>query len=209
MVRYLLLPPYLKIEEKIKPHLRYVGSAPPIKTPLHTVSADPTEALNEPVRLATVLKTAADHTIINAGFKKKTVAPHAKNLSVGDHVYVRVVGVDDEAVRTRFIQQKELEQTYLQPEVVFVRPTALGALIDASAIKVELTRKGEPSANVLQRRLEKDVVLFVGNQHKDPEELLDLRFDFKVRLLPQQGVETIRSEEALLIALAQAAWSSD
>lgn len=208
LVRYLLLPPYLKIEEKIKPHLRYVGVAPPIKTPLHTVSGEPAQAASEPVRLATVIKTAPTETTLNAGFKQRTIAPPKRGVKVGDHVYVRVVGVRDDVVMVDFMEKGVLKDIYLQPEVVFTHPAKMGQLIGRSALKVELTRSGEPSIKLLQKDLGKDLVFFVGNQHLDPEQILDIDFDFKIRLLPEQGVETIRSEEALLIALAQSAWVS-
>lgn len=208
LVRYLLLPPYLKMEEGIRPHLRYVGLAPPIKTPLHTVSESPAKALSEPVRLATVLKTTQAETLLYAGFKQKTIAPPMDGLKVGDHVYVKVVQVKGDTVRAEFVRGEELKDVYLQPEVIFTYPGKLGAHLEGSPIKIELTRMGEPSASFLHKPFKRDVVFFVGNQHHDPEELLDIDFDLKLRLLPEQGVETIRSEEALLIALAQSAWSS-
>ncbi|SRR5579875_104925 len=203
---YLLLPPYLKAEVGLKPHLRYVGLAPPIKIPIHTVSNNPREALIEPVRKASVVRVERERLILNAGFRLQTVTQYHGGLKIGDHVYVKVVDLQGKVVLTELVDPVSLDKIYLEPKIEFIDVNHIGERLPDDLFKVELTRSGEPSLRIIRNPPNKEIIFFVGNQKMDPEEFLAVKFDIRVRLLPEQGVETIRSEEALLIALSQTAW---
>jgi predicted SPOUT superfamily RNA methylase MTH1 len=202
---YLLLPPYLKADVALKPHLRYVGLAPPIKTPLHTVSGDPSSAMAEPLRMARVIDVGGGKTWLKAGFNKTTTAPLKPTLKRGDYVYVKVTGQSGDTVFTDFVWPTP-STLYLEPQVNFVGLNQVESHLAPESLKIELTRNGDPPHLLASESSNMELVFFVGNQHADPEEFLRVHFNFKIRLLPEQGVETIRSEEALLIALAQTAW---
>ncbi|MEM3656006.1 MAG: putative RNA uridine N3 methyltransferase [Thermoprotei archaeon] len=206
VLEYLLLPPYLKAEVGLKPHLRYVGLAPPIKTPLHTVSKHPREALTEPVREAMVIRVEREGVLLKAGFTFRTIAPNRGRFKTGDHVHVRVTGLRNDTVFVEPVNSEYLDKIYLEPKIEFVGVGDVGKRLPAGFFKVELTRRGEPPLNLVNNPPDRDVIFFVGNQRMDPEDFLDVRFDSMIRLLPEQGVETVRSEEALLIALSQMAW---
>ncbi|PSO08139.1 hypothetical protein B9Q04_07115 [Candidatus Marsarchaeota G2 archaeon BE_D] len=203
---YLLLPPYLKAEMGLKPHLRYVGLAPPIKIPIHTVSKNPQEASLEPVRKASVIRVERERLFLNAGFRLQTVAPHRGGLQIGDHVYVKVIGLQGKVVLTELVDPLSLDKIYLEPKIEFIDVDDVGERLPDDLFKVELTRSGEPSLRIVRNPPNKEIIFFVGNQKMDPEDFLAVKFDIRIRLLPEQGVETIRSEEALLIALSQTAW---
>jgi len=94
----------------------------------------------------------------------------------------------------------------LEPKIEFTDVDNVGERLSDDLFKVELTRSGEPSLRIIKNPPNKEIIFFVGNQKMDPEDFLAVKFDIRVKLLPEQGVETIRSEEALLIALSQTAW---
>jgi predicted SPOUT superfamily RNA methylase MTH1 len=199
---YLLAPPYLK---KYFPHtslLRYVGVAPPIKTPLHTVSDNPESALSEPLRVGRVVSCDERVCLLDVGFKTPLPLIQKKKFSVGDLVYVKVVKTRN-SYALREIEAKH-ELVYLGPQLVFL--DRVSDLRAKDFVLVELTRKGEDFPKLSQSLPRKNTLVFLGSQEKDPSELYNLNFHYKINVIPKQGVETVRSEEALLIGLSLLSW---
>lgn len=196
IVRYLMLPPYLKKTFPITSATRYVGVAPPIKTPLHTVSSDTRAALAEPVRQAVV---ASDTSYVDAGLGAHlpffAISAHRK----GELVYVKVERRGKE-LAARELHPSEI-RVYTGPSVRFTRAQDIQAY-DKTFVRVELTRKGTTLADS-GGLSGGGYLLFVGDQERDPHEIVPENFDLKVNLVREQGVETIRSEEAFCIALSQ------
>jgi predicted SPOUT superfamily RNA methylase MTH1 len=207
VLEYLLLPPYLKKYVGLKSVLRYVGITPPLKTPLHTVSSDPLKSLGEPVRAAVVLKEVRDTALVDAGFENPIPLLTSHKKRVGQRIYVKIA---EREVNNRLeFVAKEVDplsiNQYLQPTVTF-KDLANWSWIEQNWFKIELTRRGKPWIELLKNPPAGEILVFLGNQNRDPSEILDIHFDAQVNLVPHQGVETIRTEEALLIALSQLIW---
>jgi predicted SPOUT superfamily RNA methylase MTH1 len=207
VLEYLLLPPYLKKYVGLKGVLRYVGMVPPLKTPLHSVSSDPAKALCEPVRVAVVLKEVRDSLFVDAGFKTLIPLKTVDKKKAGQRLYVKIVqetANNKHELIAEEVNPAKLNQ-YLQPLVAFKHPTD-HSWINKNWFKIELTRLGKPWIGLLKKPPAGEILVFLGNQNRDPSEIMSIEFDARINIVPHQGVETIRAEEALLIALAQLVW---
>ena len=196
IVRYLMLPPYLKKSFPITDATRYVGVAPPIKTPLHTASRDVKAALAEPVRQAVVTHDAA---LVDAGLGSHLPFYALSAHRRGELVYIRVERHGRE-LAARELHPSEI-RVYTGPSVHFVKASDI-LTYDRTFTRVELTRQGTFFGD-LRTLKGSGYLLFVGDQERDPHEFITENFDLRVNLVRKQGVETVRSEEAFLIALSQ------
>jgi predicted SPOUT superfamily RNA methylase MTH1 len=199
---YLLLPPYLKKHIKLSDTLRYVGIAPPIKTPLHQVKFDSEPALGE-VRAGIVVSADSNRTLVDVGLRDYCELTGADQIRAGTRVIVQVISPKSHSnhrPRAKIITTPR--GMYLGTELRMV-PTNDLSWVDPNWYKVELTRHGSGHWSELPRNENRWIAIFVGNQRDDPSAICSVSFDKRVCLMHYQGVETIRSEEAIFIALSQ------
>lgn len=205
LIDYLNTPPYLKKYVPLTPVLRFAGAAPPIKGPLHTVSDSVEEALKEPFRMAQV--TVATHNRVEAD---TGLAPRIRFNSVREHAPREKILVKISRTKSGELTAFETSgQGYFTFPKVDTFALSNKSWLPKDAFKVELSRKGLPLPEISVPSGDNPVILFVGRQRDDPSEFLDLEFDARVNLVPDQGVETVRADEAYALGFEGFIWKTE
>lgn len=198
---YLNTAPYLRKKLfPIKPFLKYVGLLPPLNIPTHPeVGSEGTFHYREGV--------VVSPGRIDAGLGKliKAKRPLKKDTKV-------VVVVNPESGEFKLISRKK-SPVYAGFKTVVV-PERLDELVAHYDVKIATSRLGRPfheSAQQLVSKLStaKSVCIAFGSAKRGLYDIaklqnfnLDEAFDFVINVVPEQGVRTIRTEEAVCATLA-------
>jgi len=217
VARYLMTPPYLrKMIVPIDPDLKYVGLAPPLTLPLHTLS----KRLTLPqIRWGLIIERLDDELAkAYVGVSKLCILKSSRNS--GEMILVRVERdcgsyykcseVDPDAVTV-----------YLGPKIV--TSSSLSRAITShctSSLLIEFTKLGKPATNLLNNveRLEdlKRICCVFGSPYLDPSEITRRELNSDIPALSRaiqakhvavdavvnQGVKSVRTTEALYVALS-------
>jgi methyltransferase len=208
LLAYQETPQYLR--RKIFPQdsdLQFAGILPPLRLPSHPSLERPRTGL---VREALVIETGVGSKV-DAGFG--TLVTVASKLKQFDRITVRLSQ-----------EKPQLEGVLVDPSRLpiywgfRVRRTdsTLGQLIrrEKGDLTISTSRKGKPVREVQDKlRLKwksshRTLVLFGSPDEGVPEILgredikLESAYDFNVNVIPNQGVETVRTEEALFATLS-------
>lgn len=205
VLKYAETPPYLRRKTiPLRPLLRYAGIVPPLQSPHHPSSVRGRGFVCE-YREGVVLSSAGGYALVDVGLREPIKVKGARK--VGERVTVLL---DSEP---RIVSRSEVP--YYWGYNVSTAPDLRGALsICRGYLKIATSRLGthlrEVSGELASKAREKGkVALFFGEREKGlfelaAEEGLNVaeEFDYVVNLVPHQGSFTIRTEEAVPIALA-------
>ena len=208
LLAYQETPQYLrKALFKHDPDLQFSGILPPLRMPSHPSLAEP--RVGE-IREGLVIESGSV-SIVNAGFRTAVQVP--AKLRPFERVTIRVVRVSPR------IQGEPVEPTRL-PIYWGFRVTrtnlTLGRMIRSRSQDMTLStsRRGEAIRDVLNRLSirwkvsQKPMVIFGSPSEGIPEILakegaeLGTLVDFNLNMITNQGVETVRTEEAVLATLS-------
>ena len=208
LLAYQETPQYLrKALFKQDPDLQFSGILPPLRMPSHPTLAEP--RVGE-IREGLVIESGPA-SIVNAGFRTTVKVP--AKLSPFERVTIRLVQVSPQ------IQGELVEPTRL-PIYWGFRVTrtnlTLGRMIRSRSqdMIVSTSRRGEVIRDVLNRlsvrwkSSQKPMVIFGSPSEGVPEILakegaeLGKMVDFNLNMIANQGVETVRTEEAVLATLS-------
>lgn len=196
-------PQYLR--RRLIPHdedLKYIGIAPPLATPSHQLRSD-----NLPFREGVVLRRLRDGVLVEAGLREPIAAkgfaqPGARVTLVRKGDEWVVADSDSLAIywgfRVRcFNSLKELLEASANDHlIVFTSRYGVPFHVQAEKIREEAVRMGR-------------LLLVFGSWDKGLHEIAEKEgfslqsfSRFVVNIAPFQGVRTIRTEEAVMIALS-------
>ena len=213
ILSYMETPQYLRRRVfRRRPELRYVGVLPPLRTPHHPLESRASKLKAGEIREGVVLEEADGGFVVDVGVDRQLRAVgHAP--SIGGRATVEITEVLPE-LRGRFIGRGDVE-TYWGYGIHVSRR---GLLSLAQAGRFDLTlatsREGILYPVVeekLRERLEgsRSVLIAFGSPRRGLDEIiageggtLEEAFHFKVNTIPQQGCETVRTEEAIYSTLA-------
>jgi predicted SPOUT superfamily RNA methylase MTH1 len=213
LLRYIETPQYLrKLLFPTSPLLQYAGVLPPLRTPHHPLERHSDKLKVGEFREGVVIARRNGGVAVEIGVEQPAILP--QRLPNGTRVTVQVVRVSDGNIRVRLAELSEIS-IYWGYRVRDSNPT-LG----------EITGKGFFDLVVLTSRLGKPLTEAVGDikaRWRDaqsalivfgsPREGLDRILsreglkadsvgDFDVNTIPLQGVETVRTDEAVWATLA-------
>ena len=212
ILNYMATPQYLrKSVFKISPNLRYAGILPPLRTPNHPLKKSLSSVLNGEIRKGLVVKSFRENSLIDIGLDKP-IQVRGK-FKPGTVLNVKLSKVDGK-VRGEAIPPDEI-QVYWGFKVKIPSKT-LDEIIESEKfdLKIATSRYGEQLssiANIIVNRWikSKKVLLAFGSPVEGLREIVKRRgfkleelFDFTVNTISNQGVETVRVEEALISTLA-------
>ncbi|MBO3799300.1 MAG: putative RNA uridine N3 methyltransferase [Thermoproteota archaeon] len=214
LLSYMVVPQYLRrLVFKKQEELRFAGLLPPLKIPSHTVPASLKHVKPGSFRLALVVKAERGRLLLEAGLEEKLVAPMPESpveARVGSIVLARVE--DPSRLSASIVSPRE-PPFYLGYRVSTPRKTLGELLRSVDAVKIGTSKYGEPVWRRMDelRRLfstgERVMVAF-GSPSMGLREILareGLRvedvFNILVNTVGEQGVETVRTEEAIYITL--------
>ncbi len=197
VLRYMETPQYLrKLLFPRSKDLRHVGVVPPLKTPHHVTS-------HGDVRDGVVIDVGTDHAWVEIGLDCPALL-RGTDLRKGERVTVKVFSRD----------KPEAEAVETTPERWGYSVKVAHSIGDVlSGLVVSTSRYGEivqPATIEEIKRRRVDMLTFVfGAPHRGVEALLNDAglsmeevSDFIVNTIPNQGTETVRTEEAIMATLS-------
>jgi len=208
MLTYIETPQYLRrLLFKMDPDLQYAGTLPPLRTPNHPDKQNPSPGL---VREGVVVQSGPS-SLIEAGFRSlvgvKSKLPNSKRVTIR---------------LTR--DSSELEGEIVDPSGLTIYwgfrvargNVSLSEIVRSRKfdLTISTSRKGTDVREITPELIDKwksstrPLVVFGSPNDGVPEILGRLgvnvsdAMDFNINTIPEQGVETVRTEEALWASLA-------
>lgn len=213
VLSYMETPQYLRKRLfRIRPELRYAGILPPLRTPHHPL-ADRTKDLKlGEHREGAVISIDREGSLVDVGVEKPMLVPKAR-LSVNTRVTVRITELGGHPKATLANRDKIKKYWGYQLTVSklplghFIKKRSFDLVIATSRHGKALTE----AANKLksQWRSSRTILVAFGAPTQGLYEIMEqegLRLDevshFVVNTIPDQGTETVRTEEAIYASLA-------
>ena len=208
MLTYIETPQYLRrLVFKMDPDLQYAGTLPPLRTPNHPDKQNPTPGQ---LREGVVVQSGTP-SMVEAGFRN--VVRVKSKLPTSDRITIRLTRISP-----------ELEGEIVEPSGLTIYwgfrvargNVSLSEIVRSKKfdLTISTSRKGTDvrkiTHNLTQRwKLASRPLIIFGSPNDGVPEILARSgmnvsdaMDFNVNTIPDQGVETVRTEEALWSALA-------
>ena len=208
MLTYIETPQYLRrLVFKIDPDLQYAGTLPPLRTPNHPDKQNPSPGL---LREGVVVQSGPS-SMVEAGFRN--VVRVKSKLPTSDRITIRLTRISP-----------ELEGEIVEPSGLTIYwgfRVARGNVSLSEIVRnrkfdltISTSRKGTDVREITPELREKwksskrPLIVFGSPNDGVPEILarsgmnVSDSMDFDLNTIPDQGVETVRTEEALWSSLA-------
>ena len=213
LLSYMETPQYLRKRLfKIKPELRYAGILPPLRTPHHPLAKRARDLKVGDYREGAIISITDSGSIVDMGVERPALLPGQK-IPVNTRVTIKVANLGKHP-RVSLADREEIEAYW--GYTVTSSKASFGKIAKSGAYNlVVATSKMAPSlmsvVDELAERWKKSskVLLAFGAPSHGLQEIvaqeklgLDDVADFTVNTIPDQGTETVRTEEALYASLA-------
>jgi predicted SPOUT superfamily RNA methylase MTH1 len=213
ILSYIETPQYLRKRLfKIKPTLRYAGILPPLRTPHHPLAKRAKELKVGECREGAVTAITGSGSLIDIGVGHPVLLPNSE-MPVNARVTVQVTKAGKHP-KVGLANRDEIDVYW--GYIVKASQAPFGQLIKLRNydLVVATSKLGKPLmevADVLAKRWKNSRSILVafgaptqGLQEIVAQENLELEkiTDFVVNTIPNQGTETVRTEEALYASLA-------
>jgi predicted SPOUT superfamily RNA methylase MTH1 len=213
LLSYLETPQYLRKRLfKLNPDLQYAGILPPLRTPHHPLNRRIKNLRIGEFREAVTLSKTGKQTLVDIGVEQPAFL-RGEGLAAGKRVTVKVVKVG-KLVEVELANRDEATSYWGYRVTVEKRPFGSFLKKRDFDLTVATSRYGSPIADVageiVERWKEANSVLVAFGApsqglgdivRRECHQLSEL-VDFVVNVLPMQGTETVRTEEALMASLA-------
>lgn len=213
ILSYMETPQYLRKRLfRIQPELTYAGVLPPLRTPHHPL-ADRTKDLKvDEHREGVVLSYSREGTLVDIGVEQPALIK-GKRLQTNTRITLKITEVGKQPMAV-LASRKKIENYWGYKVAVSSKP--LGQLIKTRQFNlvVATSRKGKSIDTVSDeftkrwKNSNKILIAFgaptqglyeiAAHEHLNLEGLAD----FVINTIPNQGTETVRTEEALFASLA-------
>jgi methyltransferase len=211
LLTYMETPQYLRKRLfPLNPDLQYAGILPPLRTPHHPLTGNPRGLKIGSYREGVAVSKERNGTLIDIGSEKPAFLPSlvpldkrliVKIVKITDRVEVRIANRDEIDLYWGFTVSLEQSLNRLIESPDFdlkVGTSKLAALFQEVSQKLEAKWK---QAN--------DILILFGSPARGLQEIakeegfdLSSKLDFVLNTVPNQGTETVRTEEALFATLA-------
>ncbi|NIP66528.1 RNA-binding protein [Candidatus Bathyarchaeota archaeon] len=213
ILSYMETPQYLRKRLfKIRPELRYAGILPPLRTPHHPLADRIADLRVGEYREGAVASSTKNGTLIDIGVERPVLVPDVK-LKVKERVTVRIRRLGKHP-RARLASREEIEEYWGYR--VTISDVPFGELVKSTPfdLVVATSRYGPPFPEVekalaIQWRMTDSRLVAFGSPAEGLHEIVakeDLHLnevvDFVLNTIPDQGTETVRTEEAIYTSLA-------
>lgn len=215
LLRYMETPQYLRKRLfKLDPRLKYVGIVPPLRTPHHPLNKKAIELKIGEYREGVVTAATSDGVLVDVGVEAPALL-REKHLAVGKRLTVKIARVNGQ-VEVQTANRAEIPCYWGYEVTQAMENNALVELLlsEKFDLKIATSKKGAKFTDVAEKMAQKwkkasSILLLFGSPKKGLYELakerkmnLDELADFVVNTIPEQGTETVRTEEAMLATLA-------
>ena len=214
ILKYAETPQYLrKLLFERDESLKFAGVIPPLRTPHHKLKVRMEEVGRGEVREGVVIRSSSKGSVVYVGRDVPALIPKRK-LKLGSRVTVRILEKVKGGFLGELVSKEELEE-YWGYDIV-VSGLDLSELLRREGRKNTLIILTSRLGNPIDKKFEelrktiserRGVLLVFGSQKRGVFDILGERLrrtphDFVLNLVPDQKVETIRTEEAVIIALS-------
>jgi len=212
VLAYMETPQYLRKRLfGIRPELRYVGVLPPLRTPHHPLEDRIVDLGVGEFREGAVVSSTKAGALVDVGVERPVLVADVQ-LQVNTRVTVKITGLEGRP-RAEVVGRGEVGEYWGYQ--VRVSNVPFGGVVKAGGfdLVIATSRLGVPFSSVKEelagrwRKAGKILVAF-GAPSEGLQEIvarerlrLDEVADFVVNMIPEQGVETVRTEEAVLVCL--------
>ncbi|MFQ6086533.1 MAG: putative RNA uridine N3 methyltransferase [Candidatus Bathyarchaeia archaeon] len=213
ILSYMETPQYLRKKLfKIRPELRYAGVLPPLRTPHHPLVSRLKRLNIGEYREGVVVSSSTKGSFVDVGVEQPAFIP-GKRLRPNTRVTVKITQLQKQFLAA--LASREDIRTYWGYKVTTSK-IPFGQLVKKQNFNlvVATSRKGKPIADVkhtLREKWEtsKKILIAFGAPTQGLYEIMaheHIRLEdiahFIVNTIPNQGTETVRTEEALYTTLA-------
>ncbi|MBS7633167.1 RNA-binding protein [Candidatus Bathyarchaeota archaeon] len=213
LLAYMETPQYLRKKLfRIRPELQYAGILPPLRTTHHPLNRRAKDLKLGEHREGITLSTSMEGTLIDIGVEQPALLPKEKSAS-RKRVTVKVVSTEPQ-IFVELIDRNQIADYW--GYVVTAEKQPLGKIITRRGfdLVIATSRLGIPFQKVAEEIGErwqkaKSILVVFGSPSQGLHEIarregwkLEERADFTVNMIPLQGTETVRTEEALMATLS-------
>ncbi len=212
LLTYIETPQYLRKRLfPISPDLQYAGILPPLRTPHHPNSGRMRDLKVGDYREGVAISKDKNGFLIDIGSEKPAFLPKTQ-VALNERLTVQIVKLSDHA-EVQVANRNEISQYW--GYTVSLEPS-LGRLLASPDFDLVVgTSKIAPMFGEVVGKLEarwrkaEGVLVLFGSPARGLQEIakeedvnLNGQVDFMVNTVPEQGTETVRTEEALFATLA-------
>ena len=212
LLSYMETPQYLRKRLfKLEPQLQYAGILPPLRTPHHPLTRTVRELKVGDHREGLVLSKTRDGSLIDIGFDEPALLM-GRQFTVDKRLTLRVTRIG-EPVEVAIANSREIKEYW---GYTISTANSLRQVVenDEWDLRIATSKKGvqfgRVSKELSSRWKEATSILIVFGAPtrglieiaRDEGTRLDEMTDFVINVVPNQGTETVRTEEALLVSLA-------
>jgi predicted SPOUT superfamily RNA methylase MTH1 len=213
LLSYMETPQYLrKMLFELEPELQFAGILPPLRTPHHPLTGRIRDLKVGDYREGLTLSKSNEGTLVEIGSERPALLPTVQVVP-DKRLTVRISKVSDR-VEVQMVNLSEVP-AYWGYEV-FAETGSLTTILDSHRYDLTVAtskiadRYQDVSNSLLARwKNASDIILLFGAPTRGLHEIakdeginLRERVDFLLNTIPNQGTETVRTEEALLATLA-------
>ena len=213
LLSYVETPQYLRKRLfKIKPELRYAGILPPLRTPHHPLEKRARKLKIGEYREGAIVSVTESGSLVDIGVERPVLIPD-KKLPVNKRVTIKITK-NGKHPRVTLANREEIETywgyTVKSSKVSFGQLTkshAYDLVVATSKIRTPLAQVTDKLAERWKKS--RRILVAFGAPTRGLQEIvaqenlsLDKVADFTVNTIPDQGTETVRTEEALYSSLA-------
>jgi predicted SPOUT superfamily RNA methylase MTH1 len=212
LLSYLETPQYLRKRFfKLDPRLQYAGILPPLRTPHHPLNRKARKLKVGEYREGVTLSRTKEGVLVDIGVERPALIRETRAL--GKRLTLQVVAVD-ERIEVQAVSRDAVPGYWGYK--VKRENQSFGSLVEKGNfdLTIATSKLGAPFADVTEkigeqwRKADYTLVAF-GAPARGLHEIvgdeglgLDDVADFVVNMVPEQGTETVRTEEALFASLA-------
>jgi predicted SPOUT superfamily RNA methylase MTH1 len=214
LLAYMETPQYLRKRLfKLKPELQYAGILPPLRTPHHPLNRKMKNLKIGEHREGVTVAKVKEGTLVDIGVEHPALILN-RQLPMGKRVTVKIVMVEKQ-VEVEVVNRDEIP-VYWGYKVT-VKRESLGKIAKSKSdfdLTIATSKYGNPLAEVAEKIAERwkkaqSILVAFGAPTRGLCEILKSEglnlsdaVDFVVNTIPNQGTETVRTEEALFASLA-------
>lgn len=213
LLTYMETPQYLRKRLfELRPELQYAGVLPPLRTPHHPLNRKAEDLRIGEYRDGVAVSKTNAGTLVDIGVDKPALLTES-NVSIGKRVTVKITQIADK-VQVSLANREDIH--YYWGYTVNIEKLSIGRLIAGRGFNlvVGTSRYGVPFkevANEIDKKWQaaRSILVAFGAPSWGLQEIVKsegLRLedvtDFVVNIVPSQGTETVRTEEALIACLA-------
>jgi predicted SPOUT superfamily RNA methylase MTH1 len=212
ILTYMDIPQYLrKMLVKIDPQLNFVGILPPLRAPHHLFSKKQEELKVGMFRQGAIIDSKNGHSLVDIGVGKPVIIE--ESLTKRQRITVKLTSIGEKLTAVK-LDESEIRIYWGFNVTVTKLPLAESTKKIGFDLIISTSKYGDkitevfPQLKIAWKKSKKALVPF-GSPTQGLKEILTkeglemLEYsDFTINMIPNQGVETVRSEEAVFSSLS-------